>query len=211
VSQPPLPPIHPPVLVTPRLTLRPIDARDAADLFAIFSDPDVMRFWSSAAWTDIGQAHDSIRATIAGYAAGDAMRLGVEWEGRVVGTCTLFDISPTNRRAEIGYALASRCWGRGLMHEALSHVLDHAFGPMGLHRIEADIDPRNAPSARTLERLGFLREGTLRERWIVNGEISDTALYGLLAREWQSRREKKSAGPQGGGAENSGQGGTGGE
>ena len=50
--------------------------------------------------------------------------------------------------------------------------------------VEADIDPGNRASARTLERLGFRREGLLRERWIVNGEISDSALYGLLRRDW---------------------------
>ena len=50
--------------------------------------------------------------------------------------------------------------------------------------MEADIDPRNHASARSLERLGFTREGLLRERWIVKGEVSDTALYGLLQREW---------------------------
>jgi len=57
-------------------------------------------------------------------------------------------------------------------------------GELGLRRVEADIDPRNARSAKILERLGFIREGYLRERWVVGGEISDTALYGLLAREF---------------------------
>ena len=46
----------------------------------------------------------------------------------------------------------------------------------------------NAASARSLERLGFRHEGHLRERWIVDGEVSDTGLYGLLAREWFERR-----------------------
>ncbi len=51
---------------------------------------------------------------------------------------------------------------------------------------EADIDPRNAASAKSLERLGFIKEGHLRERWIVEGEVSDTDLYGLLRSEWRS-------------------------
>jgi RimJ/RimL family protein N-acetyltransferase len=58
---------------------------------------------------------------------------------------------------------------------------------MALNRVEADIDPRNHPSAKTLERLGFQKEGHLRERWIVNGEVSDTGLYGLLASDWRAR------------------------
>jgi RimJ/RimL family protein N-acetyltransferase len=72
------------------------------------------------------------------------------------------------------------------MHEALQALLSYAFQTLDLNRLEADIDPRNHASARTLERLGFQKEGHLRERWIVDGEISDTWLYGLLRREWQA-------------------------
>ena len=71
------------------------------------------------------------------------------------------------------------------MHEALAAFLAYALPTFDLHRVEADIDPRNATSARTLERQGFQREGLLRERWIVGGEVCDTAFYGLLAREFK--------------------------
>ena len=72
------------------------------------------------------------------------------------------------------------------MREALSALLDFGFQKLDLNRVEADIDPRNLASAKLLDRLGFQKEGFLRERWIVEGEISDTALYGLLKREWNS-------------------------
>ncbi|WP_225766375.1 GNAT family protein [Stenotrophomonas sp. Marseille-Q4652] len=55
---------------------------------------------------------------------------------------------------------------------------------MGLRRIEADTDPRNTPSRHLLEKLGFVHEGLLRERWRVNGELCDTALYGPLRRDF---------------------------
>ena len=70
------------------------------------------------------------------------------------------------------------------MHEALQALLGFAFHALDLNRLEADIDPRNHASARTLERLGFQREGHMRERWIVKGEVTDTWWYGLLRREW---------------------------
>jgi RimJ/RimL family protein N-acetyltransferase len=54
-----------------------------------------------------------------------------------------------------------------------------------LRRLEADVDPRNENSMRILEKLGFQREGLLRERWNVGDEIQDTAFLGLLAREWR--------------------------
>ena len=65
-------------------------------------------------------------------------------------------------------------------------VLDHAFDTLGLRRIEADIDPRNTSSCKLVERMGFVREGLLRDRWCVAGEVSDSALYGLLALEWRA-------------------------
>lgn len=72
------------------------------------------------------------------------------------------------------------------MHEALQALFNYAFGVLDKHRIEADVDPRNTASIRTLERLGFQREGYLRERWHVNGEIQDALFYGLLRPNWQT-------------------------
>jgi RimJ/RimL family protein N-acetyltransferase len=73
------------------------------------------------------------------------------------------------------------------MTEALEALLHYAFKSMHFNRIEADIDPRNEASAKILLRLGFRKEGYLRERWIVNGDVSDSELYGLLRREWEER------------------------
>jgi RimJ/RimL family protein N-acetyltransferase len=105
-----------------------------------------------------------------------------------VGSCTLFQWSAKHRRAEIGYALDRSLWGQGIMTEALTALFDFAFGPLALHRLEADVDPRNARSLAILERLGFAREGLLRERFHVGGEIQDSLLLGLLARDWNGRR-----------------------
>jgi [ribosomal protein S5]-alanine N-acetyltransferase len=63
-------------------------------------------------------------------------------------------------------------------------VLSYAFDVLQLERIEADIDPRNTASCRLVERLGFKQEGLLRNRWRVNGEICDSAYYGLLKNEF---------------------------
>ena len=137
--------------------------------------------------TDLAQAEKKIGKILEHYQKGDLFQLGIERksDGRMIGTCTLHQIHEQNRRAEVGYALGRAYWGNGYMNEAMHALLDHAFRSMKLHRLEADIDPRNEPSARSLERLGFVREGHLRERWIVGGEVSDSALYGLLARQWR--------------------------
>lgn len=83
--------------------------------------------------------------------------------------------------------MASHAWGKAYMDEALRALLSYGFNDLKFNRVEADIDPRNEASARSLERLGFRKEGHLRERWIVGDEVSDTALYGLLHRDCQWR------------------------
>jgi len=175
-------------LKTPRLVLRPLREEDADDLYAIYSDARVARYLTGPAWTSIGQARERIARDIAGMATGEYLRLGVQENGRLAGECSLFNFVKQCRRAELGYALAYDCWGRGLMNEALRALVDCAFSQLSLHRIEADIDPRNVGSAKSLEQLGFTKEGYLRERWIVEGEVSDTALYGLLRSDWLSHR-----------------------
>lgn len=175
-----------PVLDGTRIRLRGIEADDFDAFYALHSDPRVMRYWSFPAWT----AHEQAREYFASACSGrDATRLlcwGIAERGhdRLIGAVTLYDIDREQGRASIGYALSSPWWGQGLAREALSCVLAHAFDALALRRVEADIDPRNAASCRLVERLGFEREGLLRERWHVAGEVCDTALYGLLAREF---------------------------
>ncbi len=100
--------------------------------------------------------------------------------GEILGDCGLFNGVSQSRRAEIGYCLGRKNWGNGYMLEAADALIEHGLKRVGLHRIEADIDPRNQPSIKLVERLGFKREGYLRERWMIDGEITDTVLYGLI-------------------------------
>jgi ribosomal-protein-alanine N-acetyltransferase len=180
-------PFEPLEIPTKRLTLRFLGDTDVPALYNMFSHPEVMRYWSYSAWTEQSQAEQMLKSVQEGYQSGRALQLGIERNAdhALVGTCTIFQFHVASRRAEIGYALGRPYWGSGYMNEALQSLLRYAFQTLDLHRLEADIDPRNHASATTLERLGFQKEGHLRERWIVNDEISDTALYGLLRREWK--------------------------
>jgi len=155
-------------------------------MFEIYSDAQVMRYWSTPPWTSIEQAHAAIAQDAEGRLTGTHLRLGMERleDHRTIGHCSLFNVSRQNRRADLGYGMMSSVWGNGYMGEALRALLDYGFGALDLNRIEADVDPRNERSLRTLRRLGFQQEGHLRERWIVVGEVSDSALFGLLRRDW---------------------------
>jgi RimJ/RimL family protein N-acetyltransferase len=178
-----------PVLETARLRLRPLADGDVPALFAIFKDPETMRYWTSPAMTDIAEAEALLRDIERHAKAETLFQWGIARrdDDLVIGTCTLFRIDRDHRRGEIGYILRRDHWGRGLANEALSALLDHAFGALGLHRLEADIDPRNTESIRLVERLGFKKEGHLRERYFLASEIQDSLIYGLLAPDWRSR------------------------
>jgi len=174
-------------LDTPRLHMRPLRAADAEALFRMHADPQVMRYWSTPPWAGIEQAETMIETDREAMPAGRHLRLAITLRGGddgLVGTGSLFSFHEASRRAEIGYVLAREVWGRGLMHEALTALVGFAFETLNLNRLEADVDPRNAASAKSLARLGFVQEGLLPERWIVGDEVSDTALFGLLRSEW---------------------------
>lgn len=181
---------HPLRFETERLLLRPLEEKEAPALFELHADPEVMRYWSTAPWTDPAEGKRAIERGWAAIRDGTSIRFGMfeREDPRLIGTCTLFNFHEINRRAEVGYILRRSHWGQGLMREALSGLMRYAFGVLALHRIEADVDPRNLASARTLEGLGFLQEGFLRERWIIDGVPSDSAIYGLLITDWERRQ-----------------------
>lgn len=175
-----------PIINTPRVVLRWISEDDIDSLYEIFSDPQVMRYWSSPPLANREAAADLQREIVDGNESEKMFKWGIALRdsNTVIGTTTLFNLNLDNDRAELGYAMAHAHWGKGYMNEALTALVSHAFEVMELRRLEADVDPRNDASIRTLERLGFQREGLLRERWHVNGEIQDALFYGLLRHEW---------------------------
>jgi RimJ/RimL family protein N-acetyltransferase len=184
-----MPDLKPVTLSTERLRLRPMSEGDIPAHYAIFSDPEVARYWSREPWTDLAQAEESIKSIMAASADGSEARFGIELlsTGELIGNVGLHHFFEQNRRCEIGYALASRHWGQGYATEALRAAIQYGFDALDLNRIEADIDPRNTGSTKVLEKLGFRKEGYMPERWIVFGEFADTVNYGLLRRYWDER------------------------
>jgi [ribosomal protein S5]-alanine N-acetyltransferase len=184
-----------PTLETPRLRLRWLTPDDVPALFAVFGDPTVCRYWSRPALPDLAAAA-ALQAEIAtSFADRSLFQWGIARRdtGAIVGTCTLAALSADHARAEVGFALARACWGRGYVAEALPAMVRFAFGTLDLHRLEADADPRNAASIRALERAGFVREGYQRERYRMLGEWQDGVLFGLLRREWRDGAASRTA------------------
>jgi RimJ/RimL family protein N-acetyltransferase len=175
---------------TDRLRFRRITRLDVEIAFEILSHPEVTRYWSSPPMIAMSEAEAFVDRKLASYEKGGSFQLGVEIKenGELIGACSFFNHHATCKRAEIGYVFARKHWGKGYATEAVIGLIETCFGPLGLNRLEADIDPRNEPSAKLLRRLGFKEEGFLRQRWIVSGEISDAAFYGLLMRDWEECR-----------------------
>jgi RimJ/RimL family protein N-acetyltransferase len=179
-----------PTIDADRIRLRWISEEDTDAFYAIYSNPEVMRYWSTPPLVDRAAAADLIRKIHADWQRRLILKWGIALraDDQLIGSLTLFNLDFNHRRAEIGYALGREHWGHGYMNEALMAVLKYAFEVLELHRIEADVDPRNTASIKTVERLGFQREGYLRERWQVNGEIQDAYFYGLLKQDWVGNR-----------------------
>lgn len=171
-----------PTLSSQRLNLCWIDHADVGSIFQIYSDSKVTRYRSNTPLTHQDDAHIYIESVHHGFNDGKLFQWGICLKGsqKLIGTCTLNDISPAQGRAEVGFAIASEHWGHGYGREAMGTLINYAFTELGLRRLEADVDPHNAKCLKSLETLGFKREGYLRQRWLVAGELQDSVILGLL-------------------------------
>jgi N-acetyltransferase len=166
--------------------LEPLAEEHFAALLKVASDPEVWR-WMSAdgsrpelfrTWFE-----ESLADRIA-YATVDAAT------GRPVGSSSFLALVPEHRRVEIGHTwLARSHWRTGANVEAKLLMLEHAFGTMGMRRVEFKTDALNERSRRALEALPAQFEGIHRRHMLVRGgENRDSAWYSVIDEEWPSVR-----------------------
>lgn len=169
-------------LETDRLVIRLPSLDDSPQYFELFSDPEALKFWSEVAWTVPETASTRVARLIEMNEAGQSLSLCIEMrkDQKLIGTLSLFNWAEQSRRAEIGYFIGRKFWRQGFGFEAVSALILAAFGELDLNRLEADIHPDNVASEQLLKKLGFQKEGYMRDRWIVAGIKSDTAFFGLL-------------------------------
>lgn len=182
-------PLRTPTLITERLGLRPFADADANALVALHTNAAVMRYWDAPAWSDRSRAEKFLATCRQLSDEGTGARLAVERtsDGELIGWCSVTRWNPEFRSASMGYCFDDTSWGRGYATEAARALLEWAFATLDLNRVQAETDTRNVASARVLEKLGFVREGTLREDCVVNGDVSNSWVYGLLEREWSAQ------------------------
>jgi ribosomal-protein-alanine N-acetyltransferase len=178
-----------PVLMGRRLLLREPTRADGERLFASLSDPEVTRFLAfdpprtvDDTLAFLGRV-ESERQQDREYVFLVASRADDE----PLGVTSLRHIDLRLGTAQIGTWVRRAEWGRGVNTEAKALILDYAFGPLGLHRIEARIAVDHVRSRRAFEKLGATAEGTLRQSFRKGGVVCDQVLYALLAPEWQAK------------------------
>jgi RimJ/RimL family protein N-acetyltransferase len=180
-------------LETERLRLRPFVPADLEALHAIHSRPDVARwlYWDPRDADAVREALEEKMGCAALAADGDGLGFAVVLKAsqELIGDCSLSLTSKQHRQGEIGYIFHPDHHGRGYATEAARVLIGLAFDEFGLHRVVGRLEPRNAGSARVLERLGMRREAHLVENEWVKGEWQSELVYAVLEREWRARPE----------------------
>jgi RimJ/RimL family protein N-acetyltransferase len=179
-------------LRTSRLVLRTMTGDDVDDIHAYQSRADVCRYMSFEPRTrdQVVEKVEKYSTALVLAGDGDFWQLAVERSdhpGRVIGDLYFTVKSVANAAGEIGWTLHPDFTGAGYMTEAASAILQIAFAELGLHRVSAELDPRNAASAELCRRLGMRQEAYFVEDLWFKGAWGDTVIFAMLEREWAGR------------------------
>ncbi|MBS1878722.1 MAG: GNAT family N-acetyltransferase [Actinobacteria bacterium] len=173
-----------------RLSLRPVADGDAEPLYGLIEgDRERLARWLPwAAEQTLAGTREFVAKSRAQQAREDGFQAVLLRDGVVAGIAGYHCIDRLNRATSIGYWLAARHQGEGLMTAAVRALVDHAFGSWGLNRVAIEAAVANRRSRAIPERLGFTEEGVLRESELIAGRFLDGVLYSMLAAEWAARR-----------------------
>jgi RimJ/RimL family protein N-acetyltransferase len=177
---------------TSRLVLRPYQSEDLAFFHSMFGREDVCRYlpWMPM---DVDQARAKLEQRLGQThldADGDPLVLAAEEDasGRMVGEFMLRLLNLESRQGEIGWSLHPEAQGRGFAMEGAREMLRLGFDDLGLHRIVAGCDPRNAASLKVMDRLGMRREAQFVENAYLKGEWVGEIVCAMLDSEWRARQ-----------------------
>lgn len=178
-------------IVGGRVRLRPFcPSSDAQRLFEICSSDETVRFYGMEPMQSVAEAEQLLACYVKGMAAGTSVHWAIvdTQNGILIGDAGIMSIDGRNRRASSYCILDSSYWGRGLSSDAMKLLFDYVFGVSTLNRIHAFIDVRNVRTIKSVEGIGFVREGVLRGYEIDRGEYIDDAVYALTRLDWVWRR-----------------------
>ncbi|MBL4934772.1 GNAT family N-acetyltransferase [Clostridium sp. YIM B02515] len=173
-----------PQLESKRFNLREVKEHDYLSLYEIYSDEDAVKYQQTGAMQTIEQAQKAVQAFLRGFRNRKFIRwcIAEKESDRVIGLITLHDFNISNSHAEIGFMLNKRYWRQNIMGEVAKEIIRFAFEIIGLNRIEALIHPDNIASIKLSEKLGFQREGLIKEAAynLRTDEYEDRVIFGLI-------------------------------
>ena len=176
-------------LRTDRLLLRPFVDADLDAFHAMFGRAEVVRYlyWDPRTLDESREMLERVKAmtSFEGESPGIRLAAVLPESGTVVGDVSLRRLSEVHRQGEVGYVIHPDHQGRGYATEATAALVDVGFRDIGLHRIRASADARNAASIKVMEHLGMRREALFVESEFVKGEWTDEVVYAILATDWQ--------------------------
>jgi len=170
-----------PNLQTKRLSLIEIKQHHLIDLFDLFSNENVTRFYNIEALTTKEEAQKYLDWFRARFQDSLGIRWGIALKNdtKIIGTVGFNNFTRLHR-ANIGYDLQTKYWNQGFITEALKEVIKFGFDQLEINRIEAEVMPGNIYSEKVLVKLGFEKEGVLRDWMIWNGQYYDMIMYSLI-------------------------------
>jgi ribosomal-protein-alanine N-acetyltransferase len=173
-----------PVLQTERLDLIEIEQRHLSDLFELFGDDSVTEFYNVKTLSQPDEAQKYLDWFRSRYDDQSGIRWGIALKGQknIIGTIGFNNYSK-GHRANIGYDLQKVYWNKGYIKEAIGEVVKYGFEQLGINRIEAEVMPGNIYSEKALMRIGFKKEGLLRDWMLWNETHYDMIMYSLLRSE----------------------------
>ena len=176
-----------PFLIGERLYLRAVELDDRDDLIRWVTHPDVRRTLARRHPLN-GVAEERYIREVASKDGAVNLVVCLRDGDRGIGCIGLHDVHPVDRAATVGLAIGEPAeWDQGYGAEALGLVLDYAFWELNCHRVGLTVFAHNPRAIRCYEKVGFVREGALREAQFAEGRYVDTILMGVLQREWFER------------------------
>jgi RimJ/RimL family protein N-acetyltransferase len=191
-----LAPLAPVTLEGRYLTLEPVAERHARDLFDVMQDEDVCRYLAWPPPQALDETFALIRQAEDLMARQESIVFAQIWKatGRAIGSTRLLDVRPNDRQVEIGSTFLGReYWRTPANTESKFLFLRYCFETLGCVRVALKTDGRNVRSQAAIERLGAVREGTLRKHMNVRGYQRDTVYFSVLDTEWPAIRARLSA------------------
>jgi [ribosomal protein S5]-alanine N-acetyltransferase len=172
-------------LVGEAVYLRLVEMSDCGDRYLSWLlDGDVNRFLETR-WVE--QTHATVQNFVSEMRRSPdtylfaIVHLG---SGRHIGNIKVGPVNRVHQHCDVGYFVGDRdMWGRGIATEAIRLATQFAFERLGVHRVQAVVDADNAGSAKALERVGYTKEGILRQKLFMEGRWNDQLLYGILLPE----------------------------